>query len=69
MSNNQMPEWAQTIIDNQTALVELVKSMQTELAEVKAEKANLEEENKSSREDDVPDMTDAELDEIAGRGL
>lgn len=69
MSNNQMPEWAQMLIDNQKALVELVKSMQTELSEVKAEKTKLEEKNKYSRDDEVPDMTDAELDEIAGRGL
>jgi|GEM_PF-4699764 len=59
MENNQVPAWAQTIIDNQTAMVDIIKGLQTELAEVKAEKVKIEKENQP----EAP-PTEGELNEI-----
>jgi len=59
MENNQAPAWAQTIIDNQTAMVDIIKGLQTELAEVKAERVKIEKENQP----EAP-PTEGELNEI-----
>ena len=60
-----MAQFIKTVTENQLQMMEIIKGLQSEVSELIAAKNPSENHN----EDDVPEMTDAELDEIAGRGL